>query len=622
MQNLIFKISESIRKRELAMFCGAGISWNSGLPLANKLKQSILEELPMNAADRDEAMKSNLPFEAFIETLSENTDISRLLDIFEQGTPNTNHTLIACLAKAGYFKTIFTTNFDLLIERALEKEGLIRDKDFRVYYDEKQFSGIDFEKIDDGIIRIFKLHGTVEARESIRTTMKAVASKALSEKRMNLIRHLFSTGGHRKVLILGYSCSDEFDITPQIQSLEGSQKEIIFIDHSMKGEKTEDIKTKDDKNPFKRFSGTRVICDTNKFIEKLWKSLRHEKYEPIIYKAKWNWVEFVDQWSTGLKYLKYFLSGSICCQISNFQRAIEYYQQTLESAKTLSVKVVEAVCHFGLGNAFQGLGNFQQAIEYYEQALKIAKAIGDTHLETKCYVNLGITCFRSGNFQQANEYYEQALKIAKAVGDRVIEARCYDELGIIYHRSGNFQQAIEYCKQALKIAETIGDKVVESASYGNLGIAYFSLENFQQAIKHHQQDLEIAKAIGDRVIEARCYGNLGNVHFSLGNFHQTIKYNQQALNIFKSVGDKAGEALCYFSLGIAYCKLENFHQSIEYFLNAEKLFIETNQIHYLKKVYDIQSLVYKNMGDISGAINVLKKQQRIFTDKIPWMKSC
>lgn len=611
MQNLIFEISESIKKRELTIFCGAGISWNSGLPLADELKRSILEKLPLNAADKDEIMSSALPFEAFIETLSENVDISKLLDIFEQGTPNPNHILIARLAKAGYLKTIATTNFDLLIERALKKEGLIRDKDFRVYYNEEQFSEIDFEKIDDGIIRIFKLHGTVEARESIRTTMKAVASRILSDKRMKLIRYLFSTGGHRKVLILGYSCSDEFDITPQIQSLEESPKEIVFIDHSKEEEKIEDIKTKDKKNPFKRFTGNRIICDTDKFVEKFWKVISQEEYKPIPSIVEGEWLEFVVGWNTGLKYLKYFLSGSICCKISNFQRSIEYYQQTLEIVKALGVKVVEAACYFGLGNTYHGLGNFQQAIEYYKQALKIAKAIENTDRETKCYVNLGITCFRSGNSQQAIEYYKQALKIANAIGDRFLEATCYDELGIVYHSLENFQQAIEYCEQALKIAKAIGDKVLEAASYGNLGIAYFSLGNFQQAIKHHQQDLEITKAIGDRILEARCYGNLGNVHFSLGNFRQTIKYNQQALNIFNSVGDKAGEALCYLSLGVAYCELENFHQSIEYLLNAEKLFIETKQILHLKEVYDIQTLAYKNMGDISRAVNVLKKQEKI-----------
>ena len=91
MENLIREISESIREKELAVFCGAGISRNSGLPLANELKRAILEKLPLNAADRDEIMASALPFEAFIETLSENTDISRLLDIFEQCSPNANH---------------------------------------------------------------------------------------------------------------------------------------------------------------------------------------------------------------------------------------------------------------------------------------------------------------------------------------------------------------------------------------------------------------------------------------------------------------------------------------------------------------------------------------------------
>ena len=111
------------KEKEFAVFCGAGISKNSGLPLANELKRYILEKLPIDKKDIEEVMASNFPFEAFIETISENTDISEILEIFQNGEPNTNHILIAKLAKNGYLKTIFTTNFDLLIEKALEKEG-------------------------------------------------------------------------------------------------------------------------------------------------------------------------------------------------------------------------------------------------------------------------------------------------------------------------------------------------------------------------------------------------------------------------------------------------------------------------------------------------------------------
>jgi len=136
MNEKYFDIS-GFKEKEFAVFCGAGISKNSGLPLANELKQYILGKMSIDKEDIEEIMASNLPFEAFMETISENTDISKILEIFEKGEPNTNHILIARLAKNGYLKTIFTTNFDLLIEKALEKEGQKRDKDFEVYSDEE-----------------------------------------------------------------------------------------------------------------------------------------------------------------------------------------------------------------------------------------------------------------------------------------------------------------------------------------------------------------------------------------------------------------------------------------------------------------------------------------------------
>lgn len=643
MEDIITNIIESIREGYLALFCGAGISRNSGLPIANELKQSILERLPLKATDRDEIMRSNLPFEAFIETLSENTDISKLLDIFEQGTPNTNHILIARMAKAGLLNTIATTNFDLLIERALEGEGLIRGKDFRVYYDEQQFSEIDFEKIDDWIIRIFKLHGTVDARESIRTTMKSVASRTLSDKRMNLIRYLFSTGSHRKILILGYSCSDEFDITPQIGSLAENLKEIILVDHSGEGEKTEDVKTKDNKNPFKRFTGTRVICNADNFLEKLWKTICPEEYELVLSQAEW--AKYIDEWAKGLEkdrgYLRYFMSGLIFHSISNFQRAIEDHQQALKTIKAIGNKPLKARCYMNLGGAYYGLGRFRWAIKYQQQALEIAQAIGDKALEAICYGNLGIGYGNLGDFQQAIEYHKQALKLTKtmgnktgearyytdlggdynelgdfqvaigyheqaleivqAIGDKALEAMCYGNLGVGYYELRDFHRAIEYNEQALKLSKAIGDKSGETKCYINLGNAYYALGNCQQAIKHHQHALEIAQAIRDKDMEGSCYGNLGVCHHELGNFQQEIEYHKQALKLVKAVRNRGHEAKCYTNLGGTYCKLEEFQRAIEYLLNAEKLFKDTDQSHHLKTVYHLLSQAYKNIGDNAKA---------------------
>jgi NAD-dependent SIR2 family protein deacetylase len=65
------------------------------------------------------------------------------LDVFDLGKPNTNHVLLAKLARAKYLKTICTTNFDQLIEKALQSERLVKGKDFQVFYKEDDLAYID-----------------------------------------------------------------------------------------------------------------------------------------------------------------------------------------------------------------------------------------------------------------------------------------------------------------------------------------------------------------------------------------------------------------------------------------------------------------------------------------------
>lgn len=114
---------QSLKYGEIAIFAGAGISKDSGLPLANELKKWILSKLMTEKEDIEEIMHSGIPFEYFIHSLP--LDINeKIFKIFKYGEPNTNHILIAKLAKLGIVKNILTTNFDILFEKALKSEKI------------------------------------------------------------------------------------------------------------------------------------------------------------------------------------------------------------------------------------------------------------------------------------------------------------------------------------------------------------------------------------------------------------------------------------------------------------------------------------------------------------------
>src|SRR5207302_691316 len=113
-------------------------------------------------------------------------------------------------------KTICTTNFDLLLERALERQNLQRGLDYKTYQTEDD---LDRLSASDNSTSLIKIHGSVDNPEAMAITLQQVSSRITSAKRQKVIDYVFSTGPHKNVVIIGYSCSDIFDISLQLQDI-------------------------------------------------------------------------------------------------------------------------------------------------------------------------------------------------------------------------------------------------------------------------------------------------------------------------------------------------------------------------------------------------------------------
>ena len=243
---------------------------------------------------------------------------------------------------------------------------------------------------------------------------------------------------------------------------------------------------------------------------------------------------------------------------------IDDLEKHLTKAKTNSNRKEEEDTYKKLGKDNFSLSDFQKAINYHNQSLSIAKEVGDRVGEGRAYGNLGNAYRSLGKFQEAINYHNKDLSIAQEVGDRAGEGRAYGNLGNAYHSLGKFQEAINYHNKHLSIAQEVGDRRGEGRAYGNLGNAYHSLDNFQQAWVYYNQFLSVVKEVGDRAGVGSAYGNLGSVHQSLGNFQQAIDYQEKHLSIAKEVRDRSGEGIACCNLGMAYWSLEEFQQAIDY----------------------------------------------------------
>ncbi len=264
--------------------------------------------------------------------------------------------------------------------------------------------------------------------------------------------------------------------------------------------------------------------------------------------------------------------GNVYYSLGEYQKAIEFYQQSLAITREIGDRGGEGKSYGNLGTVYRSLGEYQKAIEFHQQSLAIDREIGDRGGEAYSYNNLGAVYQSLGEYQKAIEFHQQSLAITREIGDRGGEAKSYNNLGNVYYSLGEYQKAIEFHQQSLAIKREIGDRGGEAASYNNLGNVYYSLGEYQKAIEFYQQSLAILREIGDRGGEAKSYGNLGIVYYSLGEYQKAIEFHQQSLAIKREIGDRGGEANTWFNLGLTYYKLKRISEAKEAYLQSRELF--------------------------------------------------
>ena len=498
-ENAMNAIASSFNAGETVIFCGAGISRDSGFPVVNEFVPYVLltlcvgsEEIPAieatlktitDAQQRQDRLKqiiakkmevslevvdkiiNSLPFEAFMEIVRDNSHSLKIFEIYDADAyephvePNTNHIMLARLVATGKVRTIVTTNFDRLIEKALEQQHKQAGLDYDVIYREEDFERIDWAQ---DRCRLIKIHGSIDDKQAMAITLSQVAKQEFSAARAGIIHQVFSQGDHKKVLILGYSCSDVFDLSPQIEALAENLKQVCLVQHSG-SPKIEDIREQEQKNPFKAFdNSTRLFFNTSNLVEVLWKATLNEPYED--HKAPkttpdWNakvqaW--YVDSVQTSSECIRDVIFGRIFNVTCEWRSAIGRYERVLAYVMKHADDQLQGLALINMGNAYVDLGEYRKAMGLYEQALEIDRRIGFVQGEGRDLGNMGIAYAHLGEYRKAMGLYEQALEIARHIGDVQGEGEALKNMGIACASMGDKEKAAQAFAQSKAMFAKLG----------------------------------------------------------------------------------------------------------------------------------------------------------------------
>ena len=166
-------------------------------------------------------------------------------------------------------------------------------------------------------------------------------------------------------------------------------------------------------------------------------------------------------------------------------------------------ELLEADRLMELGHIEIAESNYDQALEAYQQALHIYQRLQSQKGGAEVRKGIGLVHYRQGSYSCALEQFEQALSIARGLGHKVLEGKTLGLMGNVYLAQGKYDLSLSHCQQSIEISHQIGDKLSEGIHLGNMAIVYLRQGKHEEALSHFQQSIEIAREIGDRRNEPR-----------------------------------------------------------------------------------------------------------------------
>lgn len=630
-----------MKEGDSTILCGAGISWNSGLPLADHLIKYFLEKMEADTHLFSQAIKQvHLPFEAFMEiVLGFSSDLS-VLNLFLDGEPNLNHLFCAHLARKGYVNSIFTTNFDMLIERALTR----LDQPFQVFFREVDFIPENLRV--DGI-KVYKIHGSAHDKMSIRTTLRMVAHRTFNEKRRAIIEYCFSspkTGS--RVLILGYSCSDLFDIIPLIQNIHGSRKKIILVEHSQCEAEIDDIIKK--KEPFADFNGEWIRCRTDDLVKELWNRFDLGKY-PACTLTPLLWKKHIDKWAAQLSpEIRSFILGYLAYNVSLTDQALEFYRQSLQlyqEADNISLQLetmaqmamvyraqerndraLECLsracelsdsypdvkgasdCYIKMGSLLMAMKEYDLSLEYLNKAIDRKANTKDSYKNCRLYLELGSLAIFRKSYPEALRYFKASLEASLSSGDLAIEARSLHQIGVVYQAMNSWHEALSHYRNALDLKEKIGDSESAGNTYYQMGTVYQATKEFALALRSYQWALEMFRRTSNLKAQSDAHRWIGGIYNLMQDQERALHHCYESLSLSEKISHRSNQSFALNFIGIAHLSINEVEKAVKHFQASLTIAIAEN--------YRI--LICKNYCDLGRAENL----RNDYTKAIEYYKKC
>jgi CHAT domain-containing protein len=224
----------------------------------------------------------------------------------------------------------------------------------------------------------------------------------------------------------------------------------------------------------------------------------------------------------------------------------------------------------GAANCYYYLRNYDRALEFYNQSLAIERTVNDpTGIATRLQ-SIGNVHRVRGDYASALESYMKSLAIAQQSPMNGTVAATLGSIGLVRALQRDNVQALEYFDKSLAKFQTDGDPVGMARMLSYIGNVRFIQGQYDLALEAYEKSRDLYQQRSDHLNRAHVLLGIGAVHLAQQEYELALQSFHEALTFYTGLGRKADMADALSRLAAAYREHGDNAKALEFAQSAAR----------------------------------------------------
>jgi signal transduction histidine kinase len=211
---------------------------------------------------------------------------------------------------------------------------------------------------------------------------------------------------------------------------------------------------------------------------------------------------------------------------NNYEKAIEYYLQSLEASRKIHAPEYEMVALSDLAIAYFSIREPEKAKHFYLQCARMSEQSGKIPYLINTYNNLAVIYTQLKQYDSSRLLLYKAVRLGKPLEQqgRVNLSSTYNNLGNLYFKEKKFDDALPYFRRNLETNTRESNLNGIWVAMLNLADVYIEKHQLDSAAEYAEGAMQLAKRLNSKSKEADSYSILAKLSEYRGNYSKAYQY--------------------------------------------------------------------------------------------------